>query len=62
MKNHSNTLFSRLLKEDIHELTGIVSETLADDFSGHKTRQFAVADLWDIQRRVKYRIQRRYSF
>ncbi|MEO6548232.1 MAG: hypothetical protein ABIN94_09540 [Ferruginibacter sp.] len=62
MKKQSNTLFATISAEQVDSLTTVVKETLANGFNYSKPKIFTVADLWNIQRQGKVRIQRRYSF
>jgi hypothetical protein len=58
MKKQSNNLFSSISTEHTKELTNVVKETLANGFSQH--RNFSAADLWNIQRRSRTMVSRRY--
>ena len=58
MKKQSSTPFAQLSKEHTEELTNVVKETLAAEFSKGKT--FSTADLWNIQRRSKTMMYRRH--
>jgi hypothetical protein len=62
MKKHLNSLLSQLRTEQLETLTTIVKETLATGFELPKSKVFTSADLWNIQRQGKSRIQRRFSF
>ncbi|MEJ7587644.1 MAG: hypothetical protein WKI04_08790 [Ferruginibacter sp.] len=62
MKKQSNILFTQIATEQLLELTSIVKETLAPGFNNTKNKVFTSADLWNIQRQRKNRIQRRSSF
>jgi hypothetical protein len=60
MKMQTTRLLSPLSQEAVINLTTEVKETLA---TGHKKmlgRSLTIADLWNIQRRQKARVQRRY--
>ena len=59
MKASSNK-FAQIEPSTLERLTTEVKETLvpANILSQHKT--FSAADLWNIQRQVKYRVQRRF--
>jgi hypothetical protein len=61
MKKQSNTLFAYLSNEQVNNLTSIVKETLAKGVSPIPGKTFSAADLWNIQRRKKSLMQRRYS-
>lgn len=58
MKKQTDFTFVKMSKEQSNELTTIVNETIATDFVTAKS--FTVADLWNIQRRSKTRINSRY--
>jgi hypothetical protein len=62
MKRQSNNLFALISTEQVKNLTSVVKETLAIDFNYSKNKTFTAADLWNIQRQGKSRIQRRFSF
>jgi hypothetical protein len=59
MKTQNNTLVSKLSKEETVALTNIVDETLALAMNQHKP--FTAADLWNIQRRRRSFVQRRFN-
>lgn len=61
MKKQSTSLFSTMSKEQIENLTAIVSETLATGYNLPPAKKFTTADLWNIQRQGKTRTQRRFS-
>ena len=62
MKKQSTNLFGTISTETVKNLTTMVKETLATDFTYAKNKIFTAADLWSIQRQGKSRIQRRFSF
>ena len=62
MKKTLNKLFSSLSNQQLNNLTKVVDETIATDFNLSNSKVFTAADLWNIQRQGKSRIQRRYSF
>ena len=62
MKKQSTSLFTQISTNQFEYLTTIVNETLATEFSNTKDKKFTAADLWNIQRQGKRRIQRRFSF
>lgn len=62
MKKHLNSLLSQLRTEQLEILTTIVNETLATGLDLPKSKIFTAADLWNIQRQGKQRVQRRLSF
>lgn len=59
MKKQSTTLFATKSTEQLENLTSVVNETLATGINLPKSRIFTTADLWNIQRQDKSRIQRR---
>ncbi len=62
MKKHLTTLLSEIRSEQLEKLTTMVNETLAVEFefSQPKSKTFSTADLWNIQRQGRSRIQRRF--
>ncbi|HMK02958.1 MAG TPA: hypothetical protein VK489_02150 [Ferruginibacter sp.] len=54
MKKQTTT-FSPISKEEMKELTTVTPETLA------KPRTFSSAELWNIQRRSRTMVSRRYA-
>jgi hypothetical protein len=63
MKKNSATLFARLGENEVNKLTHVVKETLAPDFQPVTAKiGFTAAQLWDIQRRKKSMVQRRFIF
>ncbi|MCW3090273.1 MAG: hypothetical protein JWP81_1342 [Ferruginibacter sp.] len=62
MKKQSHNLFKTISAEQVENLTSVVKETLAEGFNYSKPKVFTAADLWNIQRQGKSRIQRRFSF
>jgi hypothetical protein len=54
MKKQSENPFAPLIPEQVDTLTEIVKEILA------KPKSFSPADLWDIQRRSRTIMRRRY--
>ncbi len=62
MKKQSTSLFSQMSKEQFENLTIVVKETLATGYNLPTGKKFTSADLWNIQRQGKTRIQRRFSF
>lgn len=60
MKTQSNTLFLHFSKEVMANLTMEVKETLATGFGLPQQKTFTAADLWNIQRQTKARVQRKY--
>lgn len=61
MKKQSNNLFTTISKIQVENLARVVNETLITDFRRPICKIFTAADLWNIQRQGKYRIQRRFS-
>ena len=63
MKKNSATLFATLGENEVNQLTRVVKETLATDFQPATAKiNFTAAQLWDIQRRKKSMVQRRFIF
>ena len=61
MKKQTNTLFATISKAQVEKLTSIINETLATGFHNAKSKIFTTADLWNIQRQGRSRVQRRFS-
>lgn len=61
MKKSSNSLFSQINAEAFQSLTSTVNETLFTGNAVSTNKTFTSADLWNIQRNTKMRIQRRFS-
>ena len=59
MKKQTEINFAKISKEQTNKLTTVVSEMIAKDFVPFKT--FTSVDLWNIQRRSKTMVSRRYS-
>jgi hypothetical protein len=59
METQNNNLVNALSKEETSRLTKVVDETLA--FSLHQHKPFTAADLWNIQRRRRSFVQRRFN-
>lgn len=60
MKKHSNTVFSLLSLDEKITLTSSVEETLAEGFTPPRKKIFTEAELWNIQRRRRAMLQRRF--
>lgn len=60
MKMQTNRLLSPLNEESIVNLTTEVKEVLATGLKKSQGRMLSIADLWNIQRQRKPRIQRRF--
>jgi hypothetical protein len=60
MKMQSTRLLSPLSQETVINLTTEVKEVLATGYQKSRGRILSIADLWNIQRRQKTRVQRRY--
>ena len=61
MKKSSNGLFNQISTEAFKNLTSTVSETLFTESNHPASKTFTSAELWNIQRQGKTRVQRRYS-
>jgi hypothetical protein len=60
MKKQSNTLFSTLSLEERVNLTTTVNEILAAGFTPPRQPFFTAAELWNIQRRRRSMVHRRF--
>lgn len=60
MKIQQQNLLAPLSEETMKELTTEVKEVLATGFVKNNPRLFSSAELWNIQRQRKMRVQRRY--
>jgi hypothetical protein len=59
MNTQNNNLLNTLTKAETTQLTTIVEETLALGMNQHKP--FTAAELWNIQRRRRSFVQRRFN-
>ena len=59
MNTQNNNLLKKMTKEETTQLTTIVEETLALGMNQHKP--FTAAELWNIQRRRRSFVQRRFT-
>ncbi len=59
MNTQNNNLLNTLTKVETTELTTIVEETLA--LGMHQHKPFTAAELWNIQRRRRSFVQRRFN-
>ena len=60
MKKSSNSLVNQLSNSQLENLTKVTNETIAFDLAQSNQHIFTSADLWNIQRNLKPRNQRRY--
>jgi hypothetical protein len=60
MKKQSNTLFTKFSKDSLADLTNEVKETIAFGLVEPHHKIFTIAELWNIRRQAKARVQRRY--
>ena len=60
MKKTLNSPFAPLTKNELNNLTIVVKETIALGFGNTVSKVFTTADLWNIQRQAKTRMQRRF--
>ena len=60
MRTQSPNLIRLLTKSQLAELTTEVKETVAPGFYNPKKPVFSAAQLWNVQRQVKERPQRRF--
>ncbi|MEO5685256.1 MAG: hypothetical protein ABIQ88_21600 [Chitinophagaceae bacterium] len=61
MKTQSTNFFPALTTAQMAGLTTEVKETLALDVNHNKPRILSIADVWNIQRIKRTRVQRRFS-
>ena len=61
MKTQSTHLFNAISKADFVNLISEVKETLDAGFEEKRSKIISAADVWNIQRQKRNRIQRRYS-
>jgi hypothetical protein len=59
MKKQSTGLFIQMSTQQLENLTSVVKETLAIGFCQPNNKKFTAAELWNIQRQGRSRIQRR---
>ena len=60
MKTTSNNCFAQISSTTLEALTKEVKETIATDCLQNQHKNFSAAELWNIQRQRKTRVQRRY--
>lgn len=60
MKKQTTGLFIPISKENLVSLTTQVNEVLDTDYKKRDNLALSSADLWDIRRRQKLRLKRRY--
>lgn len=62
--NHAQQPLVTIEKQALEKLCKEVKECLATEITGNNTtrQQFSVADLWNIHRTMRYRVQRRSDF
>ena len=60
MKKSFNSLFAQLSNSSLQNLTNEVKETISYVCNKPTTRTFTTADLWNIHRQGKSRVQRRF--
>jgi len=60
MKKTLNSPFAPLAKNELNNLTIVVKETIALGLGNTVSKVFTTADLWNIQRQTKTRMQRRF--
>jgi hypothetical protein len=61
MKTQTNSLFNAFSKAQLASLTTEVKETLAMDLNYPAHKKFTAAEVWNIQRQKRARIQRRFT-
>lgn len=62
MKTQIADYYLQMSRQQLEGLTTIVNETLATGINIQKAKVFTDADLWNIRRQVKVRVQRRFLF
>ncbi|MBC7887093.1 MAG: hypothetical protein H7Z13_04340 [Ferruginibacter sp.] len=60
MEKQLNSLFTSLNRKELAELAMEVKETIAFGLTSPRRKNFTAADLWNIHRQLKPRVQRRY--
>ena len=60
MKKSFNSLFVHLSNSSLQNLTSEVKEIISYDCNKPNTKTFTTADLWNIHRQAKSRVQRRF--
>ena len=61
MKTHTNRLFNNLSHAELISLTAEVKETLAMDMAMPFSKKLTAAEVWNIQRQKRARVQRRFT-
>ena len=61
MKTQTNSLFNSLSKTQLVSLTTEIKETLAMDVHMPFSKKFTAAEVWNIQRQKRVRVQRRFA-
>lgn len=61
MKTQSTSLFNNISAAQLISLTTEVKETLAMDVNYAAGKKLTAADVWNIQRNKKARVQRRFA-
>ncbi len=61
MKTQTTSLFDAISKAQLISLTTEVKETLAMDVNLPFSKKFTAAEVWNIQRQKRARIQRRFA-
>ena len=62
MRKLSNHLFTSIVNVDLVNLTSTVQETVSFNAVDDAHKNFTSAELWNIQRHAKSRVQRRYLY
>ena len=61
MKTQTTGLFNQMTSAQLVSLTTEVKETLAMDINFAATKKFTAAEVWNIQRQKRVRVQRRFA-
>jgi hypothetical protein len=60
MKTQDNNLFTAVSVAHLANLSAEVKEIIAFDFNHKPAKIFSAADMWNIERRKRGRVQRRF--
>ena len=60
MKKTLNSPYAQLTQNELNNLTIVLKETIALEFSNTISKVFTTADLWNIRRRAKTSMQRKF--
>ena len=60
MKKTLNSPYAQLTQNELNNLTIVLKETIALEFSNPISKVFTTADLWNIRSRAKTSMQRKF--